>query len=142
MVAVTQRLDVRYGNIGVFLYLFLPWSLAPCVAVFLAIAALRRELDGGKALVRPSEPRRPKLALLAAFFLGWLFQGLFFQLPHLYVLSVTVIPAVVTDCGPLSVASADLNTVHIEDVSTRLYGASLDDGVSVGPRFPLGALLP
>jgi hypothetical protein len=93
--AVSQRLDVRFCNLGIFLYLFLPWSLAPCVAVYYALAALRRELAGGKAPVRPSEPIRPRVALLAAFFLGWLFQAVFFQLTHQYVLSVTVIPAVV-----------------------------------------------
>jgi len=90
---VTQRLDVRFGNLGIFLYLFLPWSLAPCAAVYFAIAALRRELADGQAPIRPSEPRRPKLALLAAFFLGWLFQAVFFQLTHQYVLAVTVVPA-------------------------------------------------
>jgi hypothetical protein len=93
--AVSQRLDVRFCNLGIFLFLFLPWSLAPCAAVYFAVAALRRELAGGKAPVRPSEPIRPRVALLAAFFLGWLFQAVFFQLTHQYVLSVTVIPALV-----------------------------------------------
>jgi hypothetical protein len=93
--AVTQRLDVRFGNLGIFLYLFLPWSLAPCAAVYLAARALKSELASGETPVSPSEMNRPKTALLAAFFLGWLFQALFLQLPHQYVLSVTVIPAVV-----------------------------------------------
>ncbi len=97
--AVAQRFDVRFCNFGIFLYLFLPWSLAPCAAVYFAIAALRRELADGQAPIRPSEPSRPRIGLLAGFFLGWLFQVLVFQLPHQYVLSVTVIPALVLIAG-------------------------------------------
>ena len=92
---VTRRLDIRFATIGVFWYLFLPWSLAPCLAVFFAVAALKREIGAEQSPIAPSQPSRPKLALLAAFFLGWLFQALVFQLPHQYVLAVTVIPAVV-----------------------------------------------
>jgi hypothetical protein len=93
--AFSQRLDIRLGCVGIFMYLYLPWSLAPCAAIYLAGAALKRELTDDQAAISPSEPLRPRLALLAAFFFGWLFQALFLQLPHQYVLTPPVILAVV-----------------------------------------------
>jgi hypothetical protein len=89
--AFASSLGVRYDNLVVFMTLFLPWSIVPCVAAYLAMTAIRREWAGAGS----TEPGRPSCALLAAFFLGWLFQGVCLQLPHLYVLGPAVIPAIV-----------------------------------------------
>ncbi len=70
-----------------FLVQYLPWSIVPVAAAYLAVKAVKRE-------VVDSTPTAPRCALLAAFFLGWLFQALFLQLPHDYPIVPALIPGV------------------------------------------------
>ena len=136
---VTRRLDIRFATIGVFWYLFLPWSLAPCLAVFFAVAALKREIGAEQSPIAPSQPSRPKLALLAAFFLGWLFQALSFSI------AAPVRPRGDgnsrrrADRRSLPMATAAAGAGYDANVSFRLAGARLDDGVSIGAPAAMGA---
>jgi len=90
--AYSHRLDIWYISLASFLILYVPWSIVPFVAVGLAVKALRRELTAGRAV--SSAPARPGVAPLAAFYLGWLFQALFLQLPHDYALVPAMMPAI------------------------------------------------
>ena len=87
--AFTNR--VRLPHWWVFMVLYVPWSAVPVMAVYMALKALKRELLDGP---RPGDaaPAGPGLALLAAFFLGWLFQALCLQLPHDYPIVAALIP--------------------------------------------------
>ena len=88
--AFTNR--VRLTHWWVFLVLYVPWSAVPIMAVYLALTTLKRELLDRPAPVGPSEAAGPTYALLAAFFLGWLFQALCLQLPHDYPIVAALIP--------------------------------------------------
>jgi hypothetical protein len=81
--------QVRLSHWGIFLITYLPWSAVPVVATCLAITTIKHELVDEPA---GSAPAGPGLALLAAFFLGWLFQATCLQLPHDYPIVAALIP--------------------------------------------------
>ena len=82
---------VRLVHIGIFLFLYLPWSAVPVAATWLALTTIKRELVDEPATPAKAGPG-PGLALLAAFFLGWLFQAVCLQLPHDYPIVAALIP--------------------------------------------------
>jgi len=75
-----------------FLLQYLPWSLVPIAAAYLAGKTILRELVDGPTAKGGSDAPWPCRAVLGAFFLGWLFQAVFLQLPHDY----TLVPALVS----------------------------------------------
>ena len=90
--AFTNR--IRLAACMEFLATYLPWSAVGVAAVCLGVAAIRREVVDGPAPVSPSGPARTDCALLAAFYLGWLFQAIFLQLPHDYPVAAGLIPGI------------------------------------------------
>ena len=92
---MSHRWDVWYVSVKCFAILFLPWSIVLCAAVYLSVAALKREWLASPSSAVVAGPARPSLALLSAFFLAWLFQALFLQFVHDYPLAAATIPAIV-----------------------------------------------
>ena len=86
--AFSHRPDLLIDCWLTYLLPYLPWSIAPLVALFLAPVTVRRELHD-----RVEADGRPGAALLAAFFLGWFVQAAFLQLPHDYAVAPVTLPA-------------------------------------------------
>jgi hypothetical protein len=85
------------GRLQYFLGHWLPWSLLHFLSVPLTLIALLRALVGG-AKARASEPVRRE-ALLAAVYLGWLLQVIFFQKNFDYVQAPLLLLAVAVVAG-------------------------------------------
>jgi hypothetical protein len=79
---------VRVAHWTTFLLTYAPWSAVPVVAAGLAMTTIKREVVDAPSAGEP----RPRHALLAAFFLAWLFQALCLQLPHDYPIVAALIP--------------------------------------------------
>lgn len=74
-----------------------PWVLVHLVAIPCSLLAIS---DGFAS--RSPDSRARGSALIAGFYLVWLVQALWFQLPHDYVLSSTVLPAIGVIAGARS----------------------------------------